>query len=250
MPDSQQQQTIKSGPRKVGRPLGSVPRNKLPSLLPEMAGKQFGRLRVISGEIVRKKERGRPHILVECVGCSAKSLRDYTSLMNGTAGCRKCGNPRQAPKWLVSRAISAKQRCTNQNAPAFERYGARGIRFLFSSPTAMAVWVQENLGLHPDMEIDRINNDGHYEAGNLRWSTRSENQCNTRGIRSTAMMHKFRKDYPGIKYSDATICRLFAEGKTADEIVDRYSRQSCKPKGVYGTYSIPDPYIASLSKDC
>ena len=133
---------------------------------------------------------------------------------------------------------------------SFRKIWSAWIRFIFSSPTAMAVWVQENLGLHPDMEIDRINNEGHYEAGNLRWSTRSENQCNTRGIRSTAMMHKFRQDYPCIKYSDATICRLFAEGKTADEIVDRYNRQSCKPKGVYGTYSIPDPYIASLSKDC
>jgi hypothetical protein len=44
----------------------------------------------------------------------------------------------------------------------------------------MAVWVQENLGLCRDMQIDRIDNDGHYEPGNLRYVTAAENMHNTR----------------------------------------------------------------------
>ena len=182
MPDSSQQPITKSGRKKAGVPLGTAPWHALPSRLPEMDGRLFGRLKVVSGDIVRKREKGRAHLLVECTTCWQQSLKDFTSLKNGFAGCRRCGSPRSAPKWLVMRAISAKQRCTNPNDSAFERYGGRGIRFNFSSPTAMAVWIQENLGLHREMEIDRINNDGHYEAGNLRYASSKEQKQNMRRV--------------------------------------------------------------------
>jgi hypothetical protein len=179
---SQQPPTIVSGRKKVGRPLGSVPSNKLPSLLPEMAGRQFGRLKVVSGEVVRQGKGGKPHLLVECVGCLTRSLKSYGHILEGTAGCRACSSPRQAPRWLLMRAIAAKQRCTNPKDKAFERYGARGIAFAFESPTAMAVWVQENLGLHRDMELDRINNDGPYGPGNLRYATSADQKKNMRRV--------------------------------------------------------------------
>ena len=248
MPDSRQPQTTEYGPKKAGRRLGSVPSNKLPSQLQDMAGRQFGRLKVVSGEVVRKNDKGRAHLLVECSGCGARSLKEYTSLLKGTAGCRTCGNPRSAPKWLVMRAITAKQRCTNPNDGNYPGYGGRGICFNFPSPTAMAVWVQENLGLHREMQIDRINNDGHYEPGNLRYLSGKQNQANKRGPRSTQKLHAFREAHPEIRYSDATLRRLLTEGLTPEQIVDRFNRPSAKPKGVYGTFSTPDPDILSLSK--
>ena len=39
------------------------------------------------------------------------------------------------------------------------------------------------------------------------------------------------------------------EGMTDDQIIERYHKPSLKPKGKYGTYSTPDPTIASLVKD-
>lgn len=112
----------------------------------------------------------------------------------------------------------------------------------------MAVWVQENLGLHREMQIDRINNDGHYEPGNLRYLSGKQNQANKRGPRSTQKLHAFREAHPEIRYSDATLRRLLTEGLTPEQIVDRFNRPSAKPKGVYGTFSTPDPDILSLSK--
>ncbi len=180
MPGLLQPPTTRSGPKRAGRRLGSVPSNKLPSVLPELVGKSFGGLMVVSEQVVRRGMRGRPHLLVRCATCGEQSLKCYTSLMRRTAGCRRCGQPRSAPKWLVQRASAAKDRCTNPHNRRFDDYGGRGIEFRFQSPTAMAVWIQTNLGLCQDMQIDRIDNDGHYEPGNLRYATASENQQNTR----------------------------------------------------------------------
>lgn len=110
----------------------------------------------------------------------------------------------------------------------------------------MAVWVQENLGLHKEMELDRIDNNGHYTPGNLRYLSRRHNQCNKRGPRLTVKMHKFRQQHPEIHYSDSTLIRMFWEGLTTDQIVERFARKSTKPKGVYGIYSMPDKEIVSL----
>ena len=78
------------------------------------------------------------------------------------------------------RAISATQRCTNPKDRRYADYGGRGVQFVFESPTSMGLWVMEHLGLQPEMQIDRINNEGPYGPGNLRWATREENQQNTR----------------------------------------------------------------------
>lgn len=248
MQDLKQPQIIAFGPKKAGRRLGSVPWNALPSALPGMAGKLFGRLKVVSGEVIQKKVGGRSHLLVECSGCGQRSLKEYTSLVRGTAGCRSCAKPRQAPKWLVMRALSAKQRCTNPNDQHYHRYGGRGIRFGFESATAMAVWVQENIGLHKEMELDRIDNDGHYAPGNLRWLSRHHNGLNRKTKKQTATMHLFRQTYPEVRYADSTLAGLIGKGLSFSEIVQRWNRPSCKPKGVYGTFSTPDRAIASLAK--
>jgi hypothetical protein len=112
----------------------------------------------------------------------------------------------------------------------------------------MAVWLIENLGEPADrgMEIDRIDNNGHYEPGNLRWATASLNVSNTRKRRINAEAHAFRMAHPDVRYADATLRRLIGSGLSWPEIVKRWNTPSSKPKGVYGTCSTPDPDIASL----
>lgn len=62
---------------------------------------------------------------------------------------------------------AAKQRCTNPKHPHYARYGGRGIKFLFASFTSFldAVGCRPS----PQHELDRENNNGHYETGNVRW---------------------------------------------------------------------------------
>jgi hypothetical protein len=74
----------------------------------------------------------------------------------------------------------AKQRCTNPNDKGYKNYGGRGIEFRFDSfEEFYACLGPKPTPLH---SIDRINNDGHYEAGNVRWATRSEQNKNRRSL--------------------------------------------------------------------
>ena len=70
----------------------------------------------------------------------------------------------------------AKDRCSNQSNRQYPRYGGRGIEFRFQSFEDFITCV----GLKPSKQhsIDRINNDGHYEVGNVRWATMVEQQRN------------------------------------------------------------------------
>ena len=105
------------------------------------------------------------------------------------------------------------------------------------------------MGLAKDMELDRIDNNGHYEPGNIRYVNKKINMNNTRRRRLTPAMHAFRQRHPNIKYADATLVRMIGENMTDEQIIAAYHKGSCKPKGVYGTFSTPDPDILSLSKD-
>ena len=219
---------------------------KLPSELPNWVGRRFGNLIVESAEVTRVG--GSPYLSMRCLGCGVVGPRAYSSVTQETAGCRKCGNPRRAPKWLWNRCSQAQQRCTNPKDRRFADYGGRGIRFMFDSPLAMAMWVAEHLGVDRTLQIDRIENDGHYAPGNLRLSTASMNQSNTRRRRLNAEMHRFRAEHPDVRYADATLRHLLGKGLSEEKIIERFLAPSRKPKGVYGTFSTPDLAIASLSR--
>lgn len=72
----------------------------------------------------------------------------------------------------------AKQRCEDPNKDNYPYYGGRGIEFRFKSFEQFFA----ELGKKPTPQhtVDRIRNDGHYEPGNVRWATRSEQAKNKR----------------------------------------------------------------------
>lgn len=69
-------------------------------------------------------------------------------------------------------------RCNNPKQTYYENYGGRGIKCLIKSPdeivSAIGKWPGKGYS------IDRINNDGHYEIGNIRWATPKQQANNRR----------------------------------------------------------------------
>jgi len=77
-----------------------------------------------------------------------------------------------------------KQRCTNPNKDGYHRYGGRGVCICTRWLNSFEAFLKY-LGPRPKGKtIDRINPNGHYVPGNVRWATPKQqrrNQSKTKG---------------------------------------------------------------------
>ena len=80
-----------------------------------------------------------------------------------------------------------KRRCNNQNQTGYERYGGRGIVYDPHWEKFENFFNDMGTMPEPNMELDRINNDGNYCKENCRWATRKEQTRNRGGKRATRM---------------------------------------------------------------
>jgi len=77
------------------------------------------------------------------------------------------------------------ERCYNKKCNYYEHYGARNIKMHKEWKTNMRLffdYIENTLGDKPGKQftLDRINNNGNYEPGNLRWASKQEQAYNTR----------------------------------------------------------------------
>ncbi len=120
--------------------------------------------------------------LVRCK-CGKEFERVSISIAKGTSrSCISCGLHRHGsvdrPEYYVWALMV--QRCNNARCKAYKNYGGRGI-------SVYPEWVGRGgfakfidyIGYRPsdNHSIERINNDGNYEPGNVKWATKIE-QCN------------------------------------------------------------------------
>lgn len=143
--------------------------------------------------------RPRPGIRVACDCGGTKVLRP-NNLTNGktsSCGCLKhqmmserrlrhgesswFGATKEYQLWKAMR-----QRCENPKHIAYPHYGGRGIRVFSAWRKSFKAFLADvGRAPSPQHSIDRINVDGHYEPGNVRWATSSEqarNRTTTRRI--------------------------------------------------------------------
>lgn len=94
-----------------------------------------------------------------------KLYKRYYTLQEKVSGARKSF-------W------NAYRRCNYETDPSYKNYGARGIKMLFQSSDELI----KDIGPRPSPKytLDRVNNDGNYEVGNVRWGTRRRQAKNRR----------------------------------------------------------------------
>ncbi len=151
-------------------------------------GDRYERLTVIR-EVERSKHRKRRfECQCDCGGVKVFNLMDLRS--GNTKSCG-CFNLERSTKhglkdhYLYTIWSDIKQRTLNPNSKAYPNYGERGITIhpgWINDFNASHNYIIRNLGdrLSNKYSLDRVENNGSYEPGNLRWANNSEQLRNSR----------------------------------------------------------------------
>lgn len=98
---------------------------------------------------------------------------------------------------LYARWVAARQRCRNPRHPRYPDWGGRGIEFAhcWDDFGKFLADVGEPPGRdYANYSLDRIDNDGPYAPGNVRWATRYEQAANKRN--AAARQAEYRTPWP------------------------------------------------------
>lgn len=167
----------------------------------ELTGQRFGRLTVL------KQEEGRKYgsvlwlckcdcgkiVIVPSGSLTSKSKRSCGCLLREVASINaSTGNSRRTHGMKGTKIYhiwdSIKYRCLNDNCKSWKNYGGRGITICDEWKTNFEDFYSYVSKLPHYGEIgyslDRTNNNGNYEPGNVRWATRVEQNRNRRNVKS------------------------------------------------------------------
>jgi len=173
----------------------SVPTHLYPT------GLCFGRWKIVS-DIQRRNKHRKHSVLCRCE-CGIEKEVALESLLRGVSkscGCLKVDNLKKSlllkgrnykhglsgtPEYAAY--LGMIRRCYNKTSPEYKHYGGRGIQVApeWLVPTEGLKKFIQYMGKRPSVNhsLDRVNNDGNYESGNVRWVERDVQLKNRRKIK-------------------------------------------------------------------
>ena len=155
----------------------------------DFTGSTYGKWIVL--ERVENNKEGKTRWLCRCSCGTERSIPGFNLRTGGCTQCLSCANSKsnikhglkKHPLYVLWNGIQ--YRCLNQKAKNYKNYGGRGIQVhpdFQGSPELFIQYVEQNLGPKPTPQhsLDRIDNDGDYAPGNLKWSNQREQGLNRR----------------------------------------------------------------------
>lgn len=164
-----------------------------------MIGRRFGRLTVIAEH--KKDNDKNIHYICRCdCGAISKPINGMSLRRGATKSCGCYARETAVEKLQIAHAGARKhgfggtriyqtfqdmkQRCKNPKNKFFKDYGGRGIAVCYMWENDFSAFFDHVSQLphygEKGYSLDRIDNDGNYEPGNVRWATAHEQMLNRR----------------------------------------------------------------------
>lgn len=217
-----------------------------------LCGKRFGKLIVIQQLDSKQYPRFSGSIIYECqCDCGNTTIVTRSKLIHNhtqSCGCMRKSSAaklftthKQTGSRLFNIFYNMKQRCLNPHAPAYDKYGGRGIKICDEWKNQNGFdnfynWAIQN-GYQENLSIDRINNDGDYAPDNCRWTT-MKTQSNNRSSNTYITFHNQTHtlsewaDIIGIDHSVLSQ-RINKLGMTIEEAFTRKINYKSIPINIY-----------------
>lgn len=168
----------------------------------DLSGLRFGRL---VGVRPAPEVAGKSKWLFAC-DCGSETVKAAHHVTMGRALSCGCWRRENSAQKATTHGLAgtptydawahAKRRCENPKDAAWHHYGGRGISMCANWSESFAAFLADVGERPPGTTLDRIENDGGYEPGNVRWTDRTTQANNTRLT---------RRDESGQPWSDLAV---------------------------------------------